>query len=230
MNTLPFIDVHTHHSHFDKETVKVINLYPGDPIPAFKGKNFYSVGLHPWKIKSKKENNSSLRMIEEALEFDHILFTGECGIDKITGADFEEQKRVFAAQALMAEEFQKPLIIHCVRAYNEIIELYNNNRPSVPWIFHGYSGGLELTDQLVNKNVLFSFGKILFNEKARAIDSFKKLPLQKIFLETDEFRGSVSKVYEKGAELRNLSVDQMKKVVWNNFNCLENVSIEMERI
>ncbi len=227
MSLLPFIDIHTHHDHFGTETVRIRNLFPGNNIPVFNGRNFYSVGLHPWEIKTKKENNVNLGLVQDALEFDHVIFIGECGLDKISGADFEEQKRVFIAQAIMAEEFQKPLIIHCVRAYNEIIELYNESRPSIPWILHGYSGNLEITKQLCDKNFLFSFGKLLFNEKAKASESFRVLPLQKIFLETDEFSGPVNGIYKKAAEIKNLTVEKLKEIIWSNFNRLENVNFEI---
>jgi TatD DNase family protein len=223
----PFIDIHTHHVIHTDDTVRVVNLYPGDAIPAFSGKNFYSVGLHPWKIKSEKENTLHLQIMEDALEFDHVIFAGECGLDKITGAGFEEQRRVLLAQMILAEDYQKPLIIHCVRAYYEIIELYNSYRPTVPWIFHGYSGNLEITEQLANKQFLFSFGKILFNAKARAVESFRQLPLEKVFLETDEFNKPVSAVYAKAAEIKNITVKELKEAIWENFNRLENVSFDV---
>lgn len=227
MSQLPFIDIHTHHTRPGKDRVSVINLFPNDAIHEFEGKNFYSMGLHPWKIKTMEENNSSLIIMEDALEFDHVIFVGECGLDKITSSDYEEQKRVFIAQAMMAEEYQKPLIIHSVRSYNEISELYKANSFTMPWIFHGYTGSPEMTLQLASKNFLFSFGKILFSERARAVESFKSLPLQKIFLETDEFNISVEEIYKKAAELKNLSIDEIKEAVWNNFNRLENVSFEI---
>lgn len=212
-----------------RETVKVINLYPGDAIPAFKGNSFYSVGLHPWKLKSNEENNSFLEMMEDALEFDHVIFAGECGLDKITGADFEEQKRVFTAQAVMAEEYGKPLIIHCVRAYNEVLELYNNVHPSVPWILHGYVGSPEMTRQLSGKKFIFSFGKILFRENAKAIESFRTLPLEEIFFETDEYNGPVEDIYRRASEIRNIPVEEFKHAIWENFNRLENVDMGWER-
>lgn len=229
MKAIPFIDIHTHHAHAGNATVKVVNLFPGDDIPAFSGKNFYSVGLHPWSLKTKEENSNSLLIMEDVLEFDHVLFAGECGLDKISGADFEEQKRVFMAQAIMAEEYQKPLIIHCVRAYNEIMELYNSYHPSVPWIFHNYTGNREITEQLLQKQFLFSFGKILFNEKTKAIDSFRMLPIEKVFLETDDSDHSINDIYAKAAELKNLSIDDLKEAVWGNFNRLENVSLDLPK-
>ena len=163
--------------------------------------------------------------MEDALEFDHVIFIGECGLDKRVDKDFEEQMRVFKAQVFMAEEVQKPLIIHCVKAYNEIIEVYKDTHPSVPWIFHGYSANVEITKQLVRKNMFFSFGSILFQDNAKAIDAFRYLPLEKVFLETDELEEGIETVFSRGSDLREISVEQLKESVWENFNRLENVRL-----
>jgi TatD DNase family protein len=221
---IPFIDIHTHNRVTQDNTVTVGNLFPGDAIPVFTGKNFYSVGLHPWKIKSKKEDNESMLIMEDALDFDHVIFVGECGLDKLAETGFDEQIRAFTAQAFMAEEYKKPLIIHCVKAWNEIMELHKKNRPAVPWIFHGYNGSVELTQQLSEKNFFFSFGELLFRENGRALESFKLLPLDKIFFETDEFEGKIEKIYRQGAELKNISLEVLREAVWENFNRIENVS------
>ena len=220
----PFIDIHTHNRAIPDDTVSVRNLFPGEDIPAFKGKNFFSVGLHPWKISSESQDNRLMLMIEEALDFDHVLFVGECGIDKRAKSELTEQIRAFKAQAFMAEEYEKPLVIHSVKAWNEVMELHSEIRPSVPWIFHGYSGSIELTRQLSEKNILFSFGQLLFNNRAKVIESLKYLPLEKIFMETDEFNGIVEYVYERAAALKNIPLKKLKEAVWKNFNRIENIS------
>lgn len=222
MNPIPYIDIHTHPFHLETNTIIVQNIFPGDGFAAFSGRNFYSVGLHPWHIKSPDENNELLVMVEEALEFDHVIFIGECGLDKNTETDFEEQKRVFQAQAFMAEEFRKPLIIHCVKAYNEILELHKKMHPEMPWIMHGYNGGAQITEQLVKRGIVFSFGEILFKENSKAIESFKNLPMEQIFLETDEFDGEVESIYNQAASLKQVSVETIKKSIWENFNRIEN--------
>lgn len=224
MIPVPFIDIHTHKTNSEKEIVTVVNLEPGDPIPVFSGKNFYSVGLHPWKIGTKKEDNDRMLVMEDALEIDHVIFVGECGLDKRAETSLEEQLRAFSAQIFMAAEFQKPLIIHCVKAWNEVVELHNKNNPGMPWIFHAYNGSVELTRQLLVKKFMFSFGEALFRENSKAIESFKILPLERIFFETDEYEGPVEEIYKRGAELKNISVETLKKVVWENFNRIENVS------
>lgn len=224
-NSIPYIDLHTHGSQKEHSTITVKNLFPGENIPAFNGRNFFSVGLHPWEIKSEEENNERLIMLEDALEFDHVIFLGECGLDKITETDFEEQKRVFKAQAFMAEDYKTPLVIHCVKAYNEVIELHKEIHPSIPWIFHGYSANLEISEQLVKKEMLFSFGKILFNQNAKALDSLRFLPHQTFFFETDEYEGEVEEIYKKAAEILEIPIEKLKETVWANFNRIENVNL-----
>lgn len=222
MNPIPFIDIHTHPFHTETDTVTVQNIFPGEGFAAFSGRNFYSVGLHPWHIKTPKENNELLVMVEDALEFDHVVFIGECGLDKNVETDLEEQKRVFRAQAFMAEEFRKPLMIHCVKAFNEVLELHIDMHPEMPWIIHSYSGNLQITQQLKQRGILFSFGENLFKEHSKAIESFKSLPLETIFLETDEFDGEVKKIYKQAASLRQLPLETIKQSIWENFNRIEN--------
>lgn len=224
MDPIPYIDFHTHPFQKETDTIIVQNMFPGDGFAAFSGRNFYSVGLHPWHIKSHDENNELLVMVEDALEFDHVILIGECGLDKKCNTNFEEQKRVFEAQAFMAEEFQKPLVIHCVKAHQEILELHKKMHPEMPWVMHGYNGSLEITKDLEKRGMLFSFGNNLFNENSKAVESFKYLDLDKIFLETDEFDEEVDKIYERAAALKEISKEHLKKSIWLNFNRIENIS------
>lgn len=221
MSSIPFIDIHTHPFHKEADTIIVQNIFPGDGFAAFNGRNFYSVGLHPWHLGTKDENNEAMQMVEEALEFDHVIFVGETGLDKINGGDFNEQLRVFEAHAVMAEEYEYPLIIHCVKAMNEVVELRNKMNPAMPWILHGYNGSLELSKQLADKGFLFSFGKNLFRKNSKAVKSFKYLPLNKIFFETDELDSNVDAIYEQAAVLKELPVEKLKEAVWKNFNKIE---------
>jgi TatD DNase family protein len=221
MNLIPYIDIHTHSSRAETDSITVQNIYPGEGFAAFSGRNFYSVGLHPWHISTPKENNDALQMVEDALELDHTIFVGEAGLDKLSDNDFKEQMRVFEAQAYMAEEYHYPLIIHCVKAYNEIMEVNKRMNPAMPWIFHGYNGSTELTKQLAKKNVLFSFGINLFNKNSKAVHSIRYLPFEKILFETDEFDGGVDQIYRQAASLKGTYVEFLKKEVWDTFSRIE---------
>lgn len=220
MNPVPFIDIHTHSNRVESETIVVQNIFPGTSFAAFTGRNFYSVGLHPWHLKTPSENDEMIHLLENALEFDHVCFVGECGLDKKVEIDFKEQMRVFMAQFFIAEEFKRPLIIHCVKAYNEVFELHRKLHPEMPWIMHGYRGNLQTTHLLGKRGIFFSFGKSLFDENSKSIESLKYLPIEKIFFETDEFEGSVEQIYERAVVLKNVSLEKLKSEVWNNFNSL----------
>ena len=94
-------------------------------------------------------------------------------------------------------------------------------RPSMPWIMHAYNGSPELTKQLVEMGFLFSFGDILFRDNAKAIESFRYLPMNRIFFETDEADTPVETIYQKGSELKQVSMEELKYFVWKNFNRIE---------
>jgi len=221
MNPVPFIDIHTHPDRVESETIIVQNIFPGESFAAFTGRNFYSVGLHPWYLKIPVENNEMLQMVADALEFDHVCFVGECGLDKKVTVDFEEQIRVFKVHAFIAEEFKRPLIIHCVKAYNEVFEIHKKLHPEMPWIMHGYRGNMQTTQLLGKRGIFFSFGKSLFDENSKSVESLKCLPMERIFFETDEYDGDVEQIYEKAAILKSVSLDILKIEVWNNFNRIE---------
>lgn len=222
MTTVPYVDIHTHSFQKEKETVLVQNIYPGEEFAVFSGRNFYSTGLHPWHIKTENENNEALQIVEAALEFGHVICVGETGLDKLRDTDFKEQQRVFEAQAYIAEEYQYPLIIHCVKAVNEVIELRKKMDPAMAWIMHAYNGSPEQTKQLLELGFMFSFGKGLFRQQSKGIESFKQIPLNKLFFETDNSEQEVEEIYKQGALLKEIPLDILKLAVWENFNRIEN--------
>ena len=65
---------------------------------------------------------------------------------------------------------------------------------------------------------MFSFGENLFRPNSKAVESFKYLTLNRIFLESDEQKGGVKRMYGKGAELKNIPLDLLKRAAWVNFN------------
>lgn len=211
------IDIHTHKDGIIPGIISVENKFPGDGFAAFFSSNYYSVGLHPWHIKTEDENEQMLQKVRNALMFEHVIAVGECGLDRLTEANFELQKQVFTAQVQLSEEFKKPLIIHCIKAYNELLQLRKSTNAKMPWIFHSYNGNLQITNLYIKEYILFSFGNLLFHERAKALDSFKILPLDKIFLETDEMSWSIEKVYKKAAQIRGVNLNELIEAIQNNF-------------
>ncbi len=213
-----WVDIHTHNSLLLPETISIRNIFPGEGFAAFNTYNYYSVGLHPWHIQLPAQNDILLEQVEKTLGFEHVVFMGECGLDKLTNTDFNEQLRVFEKQVELSEKYGKPLMIHCVKAYNEILQLKNRQFKSMPWILHGFNGNSILAAQLLEAGFYFSFGKILFNEKAKVKEAFYNLPMSNVFFETDELDIHIKEIYKKAAEIKGIAPFELKREVFDNFN------------
>ena len=118
---MKFVNLHTHFSKNPSNTIEIINQYPQDFQEGF---STYSIGIHPWYINEERLE-SDLKIIEEKLLSKNCLALGECGLDKRIEIDIELQKLVFEKQIALAEKHQKPLVLHMVAAFQELIEIKN---------------------------------------------------------------------------------------------------------
>lgn len=168
-------DVHTHHHH---RRDAVINLAPGElPEPGF----LYSSGVHPWD--TLLPDDEIVRRLEEVRRLSRlpeVVAIGEAGIDRLRGASMERQTGIFSRQVDISEEVQKPMILHVVKAFPEIIRLKRELKPSQPWIVHGFRGKPELAAELLRAGFYISLGEH-FNQAAAAV-----IPPDRLFAETDE--------------------------------------------
>lgn len=118
----------------------------------------YSVGIHPWE--ADKADGEAWAALERMAAHPRVVAIGEAGLDtRHQGApDMAVQEAVFCRQARLAEQLDKPLIIHCVGAYNRLIELKRALRPAVPWIVHGFRGKPQLAADLAKHGFYISLG------------------------------------------------------------------------
>ena len=165
-------DTHTHNPEAGPEAI--INIEPDAlPLPA-TGR--FSTGVHPWR---SPEAAKLWRMVETAASDDRIDAIGECAIDRLRGADKKIQEALFMRHARLAERVGKPLIIHCVKAWGELLGAYSDIKPSQPWIIHGFRGGPALAHQLLDAGMHISLGEH-FNLATAAI-----IPDDRLHIETD---------------------------------------------
>ncbi|MGR9114694.1 MAG: TatD family hydrolase, partial [Gammaproteobacteria bacterium] len=115
------IDIHSHHRQSDN-CFRIISLDTRTFSPEVRYDHPYSLGLHPWFIE-QQDCEEALRKIAAALDDRNMLAVGECGLDKLTTAPMSLQESLFKAQLHLAEQAGKPLLIHCVRAFNELIRI-----------------------------------------------------------------------------------------------------------
>lgn len=170
--------------------------------------SYFSVGIHP---KDVKDNwGGKFEMLKILSQKENCLAIGECGLDALVETDEEEQEECFLRQILWANEIDKPIIIHCVRRFSQLLKF--KKMAKVPMVIHGFNKKENIAEELSKKGFYLSFGKaLLFNENLQKIA--KNIPLDSVFLETDMADLEVENLYQKLAELKEISLEKLKKEI-----------------
>ena len=207
-----YINLHTHHFSNNVDIVEIFNQYPAE----FNvGPSHYSIGIHPWRI-NKDTIENELQFIEKIIDNNKCYAIGECGLDKRISTPFELQRHVFELQLVMAQQYKKPVVVHCVAAFNELIAIKNKLQLTIPMIIHGFSKNEITAKLLIKEGFYLSFGKYLMSNPALE-NIFASIPNNRIFLETDSSNFTIDEVYKKAAVAKNISVYDLQQIVQNNF-------------
>jgi TatD DNase family protein len=204
-------NLHTHTYSNNSGILELVNIYPYEEISA----PYFSTGIHPWHINVEKIEEH-LAIIEQRLQLPNCLALGECGLDKRIEIPLDIQAEVFEKQLLLAEKYQKPVILHLVAAFQELIEIKNRLKPGVPMIVHGFSKNIQVAKQLLDNGFYLSFGKYLLRNPELS-DVFVQVPHDRFFLETDTIEEGLQEVYAKAAAARNTDIKEIQNIVSNNF-------------
>ena len=117
----------------------------------------------------------------------------------------------------LVKETQKPIVLHCVAAYDEVIAIKKEMKIENPMIIHGFSKNEQVAQTLLKNGFYLSFGKYLLrNPDLEKVFTFA--PENQILLETDTIEESIYQVYEKAAAIKGISIEEMKAIVFTNFS------------
>ncbi len=209
---IPYINIHTHHLSKDNG-VFLFNYRFGFDKEIYLEKHF-SIGIHPWDA----DIQVSMSELEKIIPLSSCLALGECGIDKLKGPDLEVQKKIFISQLELAVKYQKPVIIHCVKAFEELIELCSNYHSKTPLIIHGFNKSVQLAKQLIDKGFYLSLNSAIL--KKEEFD-FSNLLIEKLFLETDNNESLlIEDVYQRAATCFQIPENDLKEKIYTNFTTL----------
>ena len=201
-----FFNIHTHVSVHPESEIR--SLAPEEL--STDNRSFYaSVGIHPWTL-TKENANIQWEALRESIKDKRIVAIGECGLDKLKGPSMELQTAVFKQEATLAENSSLPLIIHCVKAFNELIQLKKEISPCQPWIIHGFRGKLPLALNCIRQGFYLSIGSH-FQE-----NTLKAIPLDRLFIETDESEESIESIYQRIAEIKGISQQELLEAINKN--------------
>lgn len=207
MNDTPYIDIHTHAPHPEALCVVSYGIGSGEPFPEAA---YISAGVHPWDAE-KVDMDAAVRFLNEA----PIAAVGEIGLDFSRPTDRHKQIDIFRTQLAVAEKRHMPVILHCVKAYNEALRILSEFKLKAV-IVHGYIGSPELTTTIIERGYYISVGEHSLKSH-KTIESIKGAELTSIFAETDTSGVSIEDIYDAISELKKIDVAQLKQVIFNNF-------------
>ncbi len=185
---MTYIDFHTHRVPSASDVVAVVD-----------GRETW--GIHPWRA-------------DEAFVSPDLadrIAIGECGLDGLRGPSMEVQEKVFLEQIALSEQYEKPLVIHCVKAIDRLLQLRRKQHPAMPWMFHGFRGKPQQLHSLLDAGFFVSFG-FRFNE-----ESLQLCPLERLMLETDEGERPIAELYNNVAEVRGIDVSSLCIAMAENY-------------
>lgn len=162
-------------------------------------------GIHPWNAQP-----SDVRFVPA----ESVWAVGECGLDKLCDTPWEVQLAVFRRHVAVSEQLCVPLLIHCVKALDDIVALRHRMHPAQPWIFHGFRGKPQQLRTLLDAGFYVSFGWH-FNE-----ESIQACPSERLLLETDDAPIEIADHYRQVAAIRGISVAELVCQMHANARCL----------
>lgn len=207
---MDFFDFHHHKKNI---SFGVYNVNIGE-IPHG---HLYSIGIHPKDIKINAVENQFQWLRSHISE--SCFAIGECGLDSFVTIDQRIQEDVFLRQIKISNELRKPLIIHCVRKFYEVISFRKKAEQAM--IIHGFNKKQSIAEDLLKNNFYLSFGKaVLYNLSLQEI--LKTVPLDKIFLETDNDDFVIRELYQKVSEIKGISLERLNEQIIENLETIKN--------
>lgn len=216
------INIHTHLPELQTNTQSVFNLTipeSEDELDSFLQEipnTLLSAGIHPWYI-SETNQKLQLEKLRQLAHNQSVKLIGECGLDRLKGSPLPLQEVVFIKQIRIAEEAKKPIIIHCVKCFNELISIKKIVRPKVPLIVHGFNNNLQIAQALLERGFYISLGAALLHDHSNASKVLSIIPLEKLFLETDDKEITIEKIYDNASILLNIQQNQLEDAIFANY-------------
>jgi len=210
---LKFFDVHTHLLKDKPDTNAVLNVFWQD-LSCLPENQPFSLSVHPWYLESYRTTEFE-KNLQSVSDNPFFMAVGECGLDKNTPFNPDFQISVLNEQYKFAEKSGRPMIIHCVRSFELLLQWRKGK--SVKMLVHGFNRKIELLRELIKAGFYLSFGAALYDEKADHDAVIKECPPEKLFLETDnqDFY-SIEDIYTKAASSINIELKELKAQILEN--------------
>ena len=185
-----FLNLHAHRpAASSSETVirnYILPLPPAGHEEPEYGQAF-SAGIHPWYIPAHPEE--TLKELDRRAASPFCKAIGEAGLDKFVSTSLSLQRELFVRQAELAAAQRLPVIVHCVKAWDELLSARKDIPAATVCIIHGFRGKPQLAESLLGKGFYLSFG-FRFHPQSLTL-----CPSDRLFFESDEDPRPVDTLY-----------------------------------
>jgi len=206
-----------------KSAEKVVQLCEKFP-------NVYgAAGIHPHD--AEKATEQDIEAIASLLQHPRIVAVGEIGMDFYYSFSAKAvQERIFSVQLALAKINNLPVVIHSREAVEDILAIYDAvESENIRGVFHCFTGSVQELEKIIDRGFYVSVGGMVTFKNFRSIDMVKKIPLDRLLVETDApyltpvpYRGKRNEpsytihIISRLAQLFNMSVEEIAEITTLN--------------
>lgn len=197
---------------------------------------YISFGVHPHEASKASKND--LEKLEMLLQNKKTIALGEIGLDYHYDLSPRNiQRELFLKQLDIADNYNKPVIVHCRSAYEEMITMFKNYKKIPRGVIHSYAGTVEEAKTFLDMGFYIGIpGTVTFPKSDKVKEVVLETPIEKLLIETDcpyrapqKFRGKrnepayVVEVLKEVAVIKNISFEEAAKITTANALKLFNI-------
>ncbi len=200
---------------------EVLNLIKYDSV-------YGALGIHPDNISDYNEFN--FKFIEENLMNEKVVAIGEIGLDYYhNSSNKDEQISMFERFLELAEAYNKPVIIHCRNASDDLLRILKSH--NCYGVIHCFSGSYELACEYIKLGFKLGIGGVVTFKNSKLKDVLKRISVSDILIETDSpyltpepIRGNfneplnVNFIAKYLSDIYDISIDDLSDIMELNYN------------
>jgi len=210
---LKFFDVHTHLLKDKPDTKAVLNVFWQD-LNILPENQPFSLSAHPWHLDTYNSVEFEHKL-QALMDNPFFMAVGESGLDKNTAFNPDFQISVLNEQYKFAEKSGRPMIIHCVRSFELLLQWQKGKH--IKMLVHGFNRKIELLRELIKAGFYLSFGAALFEDKTSIHAAFVECPPDRLFLETDDQeKYNIEDIYKKAASILGVDIEELTTQILEN--------------
>ncbi|NCG34577.1 MAG: hypothetical protein GWO78_01080 [Dehalococcoidales bacterium] len=201
------IDIHTHIQQFSDKDLDILiknsrlknidiivaaGTTLSDSTKALELANKYkeiyaAVGIHPQNIHNESTNNY-IAKLEKLIQFEKTIMVSEIGLDiQENSVDIKLQRKFFSEQINLAKLHHLPIAFHVRNANKEAIKIIKSEKINeIKSVAHYFSGDYQYAKELLDNGVFISVAKPFLRDE-KLSSTIKKLPLDRLVIETDSY-------------------------------------------